>query len=117
MGFDPLFQFMHEHDVADAIVLALTKSSRGVYNVAGPQPLPLSLMARMLGRTVVPVPEAAFRLLIGRFGLPRLPAGALSHLKYPVVIDARRFKEETGFVHRFDEEATLRAFGDSAGAM
>jgi UDP-glucose 4-epimerase len=113
LGFDPLFQFMHEHDVADAIVASLDKVGRGVYNVAGPTPLPLSLIARTVGRSVLPVPEPMFRLLTGRFGLPRLPAGALSHLKYPVVIDGKRFQEASHFQHRYDEEATLRAYREA----
>ena len=58
LGFDPLYQFMHEDDAADAICVALEKSLRGVYNVAGPQPMPLSLLdPRRRGRTPVPVPE------------------------------------------------------------
>jgi UDP-glucose 4-epimerase len=113
MGYDPLFQFMHEHDVAAAILATLEKGGRGVFNVCGPTPLPLSLLATTVGRSVMPVPEPLFRLLIGRFGLPRLPPGALEHLKYPVVIDGRRFRELTGFQHQYDEEATLRAFRES----
>src|SRR5258706_14689380 len=35
MGFDPLFQFMHEEDAADAICTSLEHKLRGVYNVAG----------------------------------------------------------------------------------
>ncbi len=113
MGYDPLFQFMHEHDVAAAILASLEKGGKGVFNVCGPTPLPLSLVARTVGRQVVPVPEPLFRMMIGRFGLPRLPPGALEHLKYPVVIDNRRFRELTGFQHQYDEEATLRAFREA----
>src|SRR5260370_5559752 len=40
-GFDPLFQFMHEKDAAAAIALSLEKRPRGVFNVAGPSPVPL----------------------------------------------------------------------------
>ena len=40
LGFDPLFQFIHELDAAAAIVLALEKGLRGVYNVCGPPPVP-----------------------------------------------------------------------------
>jgi hypothetical protein len=43
LGFDPLFHFMHELDAAESIVLALEKRVSGVFNVAGPQPVPLSL--------------------------------------------------------------------------
>lgn len=114
VGYDPLFQFMHEFDVADAIALALSRAPRGVYNVAGPQPVPLSLLIRQTGRRAVPIPEPLFRFAIGRFGLPVLPRGALSHLKYPVVIDATRFRTATGFQHAFDETATMRAFAEAA---
>jgi UDP-glucose 4-epimerase len=116
MGFDPLFQMIHERDAAVAIVDALEKGLRGVFNVAGPPPLPLSILARQTGRRVIPVPEPLFRLALGRFGLPRLPEGALSHIKYPVVIDATAFRAATGFTHRYDEEQTMREFRDGTEA-
>lgn len=112
-GFDPLFQFMHEEDHADTIVLALEKRLRGVFNVAGPQPVPLSVIARTTGRSFVPVPEVLFRAVLGRFGLPSLPPAALNHIKYPVVIDAAAFRKATGFAYKHSEEATMRAFREA----
>lgn len=109
-GHDPLFQFMHEDDVSLAIQATLDKRARGVFNVAGPQPLPLSVIVRKTERIPVPLPMALLRQLIGRFGLPKLPPGALNHLKYPIVVDARAFREATGFTHRYDEVQTLEAF-------
>ncbi|MCA9596098.1 MAG: SDR family oxidoreductase [Myxococcales bacterium] len=116
LGYDPLFQFMHEDDVARAIVTALSARLRGVYNVAGPQPLPLSLLVREAGHSPVLVPEPVFRLVIGRFGLPRLPPGALAHIKYPVVIDGKSFRAATSFEHAYDEYATIREFADKIRA-
>lgn len=110
MGFDPLFQFMHERDTARAIVTALQSDLRGVYNVAGPDPLPLSLLIRQTGRHALPVPEPLFRLALGRFGLPKLPRGALEHVKYPVVMDASAFRQATGYQHEFDEDQTMESF-------
>ncbi len=115
LGFDPLFQFMHESDVARAIYLALTERIRGVFNVAGPPPLPLSIVIQEAGRTPVPVPEFVFRTVMGRFGLPNLSAGARDHIKYPIVIDPAAFKKATGFTHEFDEYETLRQFRGSKG--
>ncbi|HMR04702.1 MAG TPA: SDR family oxidoreductase [Polyangiaceae bacterium] len=115
LGHDPLFQFMHEADVARALVLALEKGLRGVYNVAGPQPMPLSSIVRHVGHQLIPVPEVLFRLVLGRFGLPRLPPGALSHIKFPVVVDASAFVEKTGFKHSKDEYETLQDFRRSLG--
>jgi UDP-glucose 4-epimerase len=39
-----------------------------------------------------------------------LPPGALSHIKYPVVVDASAFLEKTGFSHSKDEYETLEDF-------
>jgi UDP-glucose 4-epimerase len=117
LGFDPLYQFMHERDVARAIVLALTRSLRGVYNVAGPQPVPLSTLIRETGRTPLQVPEPMYRVVLGRFGLPRLPRGALSHIKYPIVIDSTTFKAASGFQHEFDEYAAMHEFRDASNGQ
>lgn len=107
LGFDPLYQFMHEYDIARAIVLALEKGIRGVFNVAGPQPVPLSVLIREAGRAAVPLPEVVFRRMLGRFGFPRLPPGAVDHVKYPVVIDPSAFREATGFEARYDEDEAM----------
>ncbi|MBI3558667.1 MAG: epimerase, partial [Deltaproteobacteria bacterium] len=113
LGFDPLFQLMHEEDVISSIVLTIEKRIRGIYNVAGPPPIPLSLVAKLAGRRILPLPEMLLKPMLGRGGLPRLPVGALSHIKYPIVIDSGLFKKATGFQHEFDETATLQAFAQA----
>ena len=110
LGFDPLFQFMHEDDSAEAIVTALEKRVRGVFNVSGPPPLPLSVIVRAAGKRPLPVPEGLFRAMLGRFGLPGLPQGAVEHIKYPIVIDSMRFKKNVGFRYTHDAEATIESF-------
>jgi UDP-glucose 4-epimerase len=110
LGFDPLFQFMHEDDAAEAIVVALEKRVRGVFNVSGPPPLPLSVIVRAAGKRPLPVPEGLFRAMLGRFGLPGLPQGAVEHIKYPIVIDSMRFKKTIGFRYTHDAEATIESF-------
>jgi len=110
LGFDPLYHFMHEDDVTTAICLALEKRVAGVYNVAGPQPVPLSVAIRATGRTQIPLPESFFNAAIGRFGLPKLPPGALSHIKYPVVVDSAAFRAATGFKHAVDEVQAMEEY-------
>jgi UDP-glucose 4-epimerase len=101
---------MHEEDVAGACQIALEKGLRGVFNVAGPAPLPLSVIIRKAQRTPLPLPEFVFTTMLGRFGLPRLTTGAVAHIKYPVVIDSRRFSEATGFVATRSTEETIEDF-------
>ena len=110
LGFDPLFQFMHEDDVVGAICAAHASKLNGVYNVSGPQPVPLSLLVDVTGRTRVTVPENLFTFALGRFGLPKLPRGAVNHVKYPVVVDSTAFREATGWTHDFDEVQCMESY-------
>lgn len=114
LGFDPLFQLMHEEDAARAIVLAagaaVERELRGVFNVAGPQPMPLSSVIRVSGRRPLPMPEPLLPLMLGRLGLPALPAQSIEHLKHSVVGDDSAFREATGFAHTFSEGEALQSF-------
>ncbi|MFP4597466.1 MAG: SDR family oxidoreductase [Persicimonas sp.] len=110
LGFDPLYQFMHEQDAASAICQSLSNKLRGVFNVAGPQPVPLSLLIKVTGRTQIPVPEPLMGRVLGRFGFPALPKGSVNHLKYPIVIDDSEFRRRTDFAPAFDEIQTMEAF-------
>ena len=65
-------------DVVSALCIALDKRPRGVFNVAGPQPVPLSMVIRETGRTNIPIPEMVFAMMLGRFGLPKLPTARSS---------------------------------------
>jgi UDP-glucose 4-epimerase len=116
LGYDPLFHFMHEDDLVAAIRLTLEKRIRGIFNVAGPQPVPMSLMIDETGRSAVPLPEPVLRLLVGRAGFPQLPKGAIDHLKFPIVVDSSAFRKATGFHHQFDELRTLRIYREAAVA-
>ena len=63
LGFDPMVQVIHEDDVVDAIVRALTPGVRGIFNVAGPGEVPLSPILRELEQAdrAHPAPAGARR--------------------------------------------------------
>jgi UDP-glucose 4-epimerase len=113
LGFDPLFHVMHEDDAAKAIVLAAQSEIAGVFNVAGPPPVPLSVLCKATGRQAFPMLEGMLPRFLGHFGLPRLPRGAIAHLKHPVVVDNSAFVAATGFQHTWDEHATMASFRDA----
>ncbi len=100
MGFDPMMQFIHEQDVAEAVALALDRGLQGAFNVTGPGAVPISVAIRECGSTPVPIPELLMRPLFNRLfraGLIPWPAGVLDFMKYPVTLDGSRFEEESGF--------------------
>lgn len=113
MGYDPLFQFMHEEDAAEAICRTVDARPHGVFNVAGPNPLPLSAVIRAANRRVLPLPEPLLAMALGRGGLPDLAQGALDHIKFPIVIDATAFREATGWEHRFGALETIASFASA----
>ena len=110
LGFDPLFQFMHTEDAARAIISALKSKLVGVFNVAGPSPVPLSTLIRGVQRKIAPIPEVAMPYMLGKFGLSRLPRASLSHLKYPIVIDDALFRDATNFNHTYEIDQIMGAF-------
>lgn len=110
LGYDPLFQFMSDEDAASAVATTVEKKLKGVFNVAGPAPVPLSVIVKQAGKTAVPLPEGLLSRLLGHFGLPSMPVGALQHIKFPVVVDGTQFAKASGFVPRYDEVEVLRRY-------
>jgi len=107
MGFNPMMQFIHEEDVAEAVALALQSGTHGVFNLTGPGAVPLKVAIREAGSTAIPFPEPVarnfFRELF-RWGLYHTPPGAMNFLKYPCTLDGRRFQQATGFTPLFSLE-------------
>jgi UDP-glucose 4-epimerase len=100
LGYDPMIQVIHERDVVDALRLALRPGVKGIFNVAGPAPLPLSRIIKILGRPSVPVPYTLGKSLLKRMWSLRLstfPAPELDHIRYVCMVDDRRAKAILGF--------------------
>ena len=110
LGFDPLFQVMHESDAAAAIAATLEHRLRGVFNVAGPAPIPLSTLCRGVGRVPLPLPEPVYALFARRMNLTPLPTSAIGHIKYPVVIQDEPFRALTGYQPHITQANLLASF-------
>lgn len=90
LGFDPMMQIMSADDLLRAIRLALKPGIRGIFNVAGPAPAPLSELIRIAGHRRVPVPEPAARMILGAAfgtGIGSIPSAQLDYLKYVCMVD------------------------------
>jgi UDP-glucose 4-epimerase len=112
MGFDPMTQVLHQGDVVHAIDRALQPGVRGIFNVAGPEPVPLSRLIKILGRQRISVPYSLARVALRRLWALRLttfPPPELDHIRYVCMVDDRRARQVLGFVPRVSREDTVRS--------
>ncbi|MCL2447772.1 MAG: NAD-dependent epimerase/dehydratase family protein [Polyangiaceae bacterium] len=110
MGFDPMTQVVHQSDVVHAIELALRPGIRGIFNVAGPDPVPLSQLVRILGRRRISVPYSLARLTLHRLWSLRLttfPPPELDHIRYVCMVDDRRARQVLGYAPRMKLDETV----------
>ncbi len=116
LGFDPICALVSDKDVARAVMASLAASQSGIYNIAGNEAVPLSVLTRWTRRSSVVVPStvlgwigAATRRL-GR----EMTASALdpNRLRYGFTLDTRRAERELGF--RSGYRVGLARAGDGA---
>jgi len=115
MGFDPMVQVIHQEDVAHAVQLALRPGVRGIFNVAGPEPLPLSRIIRLLGRGHLPIPLSLGTVIMKRLWsmhLTSFPPPELDHIRYVCMVDDRRARDVLRFTPQFTIEQTVRSVED-----
>jgi len=112
LGFDPLFQLLHEEDAADAVLAALRTEVRGAVNVAPEEVAPLLKILRFLKKKQAVVPYLPFRMserVLG--GLKSLPFDA-GFLRFGCCLETERMREELQFDPRRSTGDTLRALRD-----
>lgn len=107
LGFSPMWQFVHELDMVDALLLATDGNSIGVYNIAGSGELPIVEALNLSGGRVVPVLGSLANLVLRVTGNFTIPAYFLDFLKYPCVIGDSKFRDETGYQPQISMTETI----------
>ncbi|HKQ68257.1 MAG TPA: NAD-dependent epimerase/dehydratase family protein [Polyangiaceae bacterium] len=100
MGFDPLWQFLHEADAIAAFKLAIFRDVPGTFNIVGDGVLPLTTVIKLAGRVAMPVPHPLFPPLAGALWVAQLseaPPGFLDYLRYICIADGEKAAVEMGF--------------------
>jgi hypothetical protein len=99
-GFDPIQALISDKDVARSIQAAVHARGPGIYNVAGTEAVPLSLLARWTGHGTLPVPGPLLALASTGARLTGQTLDAAldgPHLRYGFTLDTRRAEHELGF--------------------
>jgi UDP-glucose 4-epimerase len=104
IGFDPMQQFIHEHDLADAILSSLEGDARGVFNLGGPAVLPWRTALDLVEAKTFPMPATIAAAYMTMAGFPRY---LLNFLKYPCIITDEAFRKAFGWSARVDIRTTL----------
>lgn len=93
--FNPMFQFIHEYDMAMTIINAIGKLPTGIYNVAPDECISLRQAKVTLDVEVMPIPSfillAAVKLVSNT--LWHFPEYMLAYIKYSCIIDNTLLKE------------------------
>jgi UDP-glucose 4-epimerase len=99
LGFDPMCALVSDKDVAKVVQAAVHASASGVYNVAGHESVPLSVLGSWTGRPGLPVPGPALRAFASAarwLGRERSVTDG-AELRYGFTLDTRRAERELGF--------------------
>jgi UDP-glucose 4-epimerase len=113
-GKNPLWQFIHEDDLAEMVVLLLNQRKCGIYNLAGDGGVTYRQMIKKLGKPSVSLPAWLLYWGIKTTWKLRLQsksqAGGLLMLEYPITLDTTKVKKETGYKLRYTAEEAFDLF-------
>lgn len=113
MGYDPLFQAVHEDDVIRAFRSAIEEDHPGIFNIIGDGVLPLSKALRLAGKISVPVPSMILYPVVQSLWYANLfdaPGSRIDFLKYLLVADGEKAKRVMKFVPQYSTKETLLSF-------
>jgi UDP-glucose 4-epimerase len=110
MGFDPLWQLLHEADALAAFRLAILRDVPGTFNIVGDGVLPLTTIIKLAGRVAAPIPHVLFPALAGALWVAQLseaPPAFLDYLRYVCVADGEKARAEMGFIPAYTTREAL----------
>ncbi len=116
MGFDPLWQFLHEADAVAAFKLAVDRDVSGTFNIVGDGVLPLSTVIKLAGRIAAPLPRPLANSAIGALWVAQLaeaPPAFLDYLQYLCVADGARALEVLGFAPAYTSREALVEYANA----
>ena len=114
-GFDPMLQLIHEDDVVTAMQLCLKDGIKGVFNLAGPGAVPLSVVVNELRKKMLYIPHFIAGTLLNRLwkmGISSYPAPVSDHIKFSCMVDDKRARQTLGFKPAHSLASTIDAINE-----
>ncbi len=116
LGFDPLWQVLHEADAVAAFRLAVEADASGIFNIASRGVLPLSKMIKSAGARALPMPRVLVEAALSALWAARLssaPPSFLDHLQYLCVTDTSLARKTLGFDPFYTITETVSEFASA----
>jgi UDP-glucose 4-epimerase len=114
MGKNPVWQFIHEQDLAELILSLLKNRKAGVFNLAGAGGVTYRDMINDLGKPSIVLPGWLLRGAIDFTWKLKLQSkgsvGTLSLLEYPIIISNEKVLKATGYKMRYTAREAWEAF-------
>ena len=105
LGFNPLFQLIHEEDVIAALSHAALNDLPGIYNIAAEDTLPLNKILALAGKLPLPIAHPLAPTLPAR--LTPLP---IEYLRYSCLANLERMQNDFGLAPSHTAEETVTEF-------
>jgi UDP-glucose 4-epimerase len=115
-GYDPIMQFVHEDDAAEAFYLAAVKKVKGIFNLAADEGLRYSSLARELSKPMVSLPAWLIYPLVQFLYIMRIvPFGKaqVDYIRYPLSMDVQKIKTVMGFKPKYSTRETVKTLIDA----
>jgi UDP-glucose 4-epimerase len=116
LGFDPLWQFLHEADAVAAFRLAVLRDAPGVFNVTPEGVLPLGTAIRLAGRAPFPLPRSVASPLVGALWFAQIaeaPPSFFDYLQYVCVADGSQASRVLGFQPLYTSREAIIDFANA----
>lgn len=110
VDFNPMFQFIHEYDMANVVIRTLEEVPTGIYNVAPNEVISIKEAKKVIGQPTIPVPLIFLEQTVKMLSFPfwKFPRYLIDYIKFACIIDSKSIQPYLGEnFYRFTTKESL----------